>query len=91
MINVMEGKNGRPRITSLMPLPKTADIPAQYHESILFSIDDFQKGERGAFNKLADGIRNIALRSKELENFNADADHTGEDIPDFTNDENIPF
>jgi len=91
MMNVMEGKNGRPRVTSLMPLPKTADIPAQYHESILFSIDDFQKGERGAFNKLADGIRNIVLRSKELENFNADADHTGEDIPDFTNDEDIPF
>ena len=93
MINVMEGKNGRPRVTSLMPLPKTSAIPEQFHESIVFSIDEFQKGERSAFNKLADGIRNIVLRSKELENFNADEEHTGEDIPDVPDydDENVPF
>jgi hypothetical protein len=30
-------------------------------------MDDFQKGKKETFNQLSEGIRNIILRSKELE------------------------
>lgn len=92
MMNVVEGKNGRPRVSTLMPLPKGDTMPDQYHETVVFSIDDYQKGERGAFNLLADGIRAIILRSAELaESQDEGDDHNGEDVPDFTTDEDVPF
>jgi hypothetical protein len=50
-----------------MPLPKGDKIAEQYHTSVTFSIDDFQKGKKETFNQLSEGIRNIILRSKELE------------------------
>ena len=90
-INVMEGKNSRPRVTSIMPLPKTETMAEQYHQSVVFSIDDYQKGNRDAFNQLPDGIRNIILKSNELKNSQDMGDgHNGEDLPDFSNDD-VPF
>ena len=48
-------------------LGKDTKIHEQHHESISFSIDDFQKGQREQFNKLSEGIRKMILRSKELD------------------------
>jgi hypothetical protein len=91
-LNVMEGKNGRPRISSIMPLPKTEELADQFHESVVFSIDKYQEGDRSEFNKLPDGIRNIILRSKELADTQDMGDeHNGEDMPNLTDDEDIPF
>ena len=92
MLNVVAKADGRPKITGIMPLPKTSNIPDQFHESVVFSIDDYQKGDRAAFNLLADGIRAIILRSSELADSQDEGDdHNGEDIPDFSNDEDVPF
>jgi hypothetical protein len=91
-INVMEGKNGRPRVSSIMPLPKDDEIKEQYHESVVFSVDEYQKGNREEFNKLADGIRNIILRSKELHDTQDMGDgNNGADMPNLSSDEDIPF
>tara|TARA_R100001230_G_scaffold25159_1_gene19012 strand:+ start:574 stop:1170 length:597 start_codon:yes stop_codon:yes gene_type:complete len=66
-INVMHNDNGKEKVSSVMPLGKDTQIHEQYHESISFSIDDFQKGQREQFNKLSEGIRKMILRSKELD------------------------
>jgi len=66
-INVMHNDSGKEKISSVMPLGKDTKIHEQYHESISFSIDDFQKGQREQFNKLSEGIRKMILRSKELD------------------------
>jgi len=66
-INVMHNDSGKEKISSVMPLGKDTKINEQYHESISFSIDDFQKGQREQFNKLSEGIRKMILRSKELD------------------------
>ena len=52
-----------------------------------FSIHDFENGSNEAFMALSEGIRNIILRSKELENMNTDLgdENKGADIGD------IPF
>jgi len=91
-INVTEKANGRPAISAIMPLPKEEKIDDQYHESVIFSIDKYQEGNRDEFNKLPDGIRAIILRSKELEETqDMGDDHNGEDIPNLQDDEDIPF
>ena len=66
-INVMHNDNGKEKVSSVMPLGKDTKIHEQHHESISFSIDDFQKGQREQFNKLSEGIRKMILRSKELD------------------------
>ena len=66
LLNVIQG-NKNNKIGSVMPLPKGDKIAEQYHTSVKFSIDDFQKGKKETFNQLSEGIRNIILRSKELE------------------------
>ena len=66
LLNVIQG-NKNNKIGSVMPLPKGDKIAEQYHTSVTFSIDDFQKGKKETFNQLSEGIRNIILRSKELE------------------------
>ena len=66
-INVMHNDSGKEKISSVMPLGKDTKIHEQYNESISFSIDDFQKGQREQFNKLSEGIRKMILRSKELD------------------------
>jgi len=66
-INVMHNDSGKEKVSSVMPLGKDTNIHEQYHESISFSIDDFQKGQREQFNKLSEGIRKMILRSKELD------------------------
>jgi hypothetical protein len=92
MINVMEGKNGKPRVSSIMPLSKDEQLAEQFHEAVVFSVDEYQKGNRDEFNKLPDGIRNIILRSKELvDSQDMGDERNGQDVPDLTNDEDIPF
>ena len=66
LLNVIQG-NKNNKIGSVMPLPKGDKIAEQYHPSVMFSMDDFQKGKKETFNQLSEGIRNIILRSKELE------------------------
>ena len=66
LLNVIQG-NKNNKIGSVMPLPKGDKIAEQYHTSVTFSMDDFQKGKKETFNQLSEGIRNIILRSKELE------------------------
>ncbi|QDP49253.1 MAG: hypothetical protein Tp1100DCM1099271_16 [Prokaryotic dsDNA virus sp.] len=91
-LNIMEGKNGRPRVASIMPLPKEEAMDDQHHDSIMFSIDDYQKGDRDSFNQLSEGIRNIILRSKELSGSHDFGDaNNGTDLPDFTDSDRVPF
>jgi len=50
-----------------MPMAKGDKIAEQYHTSVLFDLEEFQNGKKEVFNQLPEGIRNIILRSKELE------------------------
>ena len=67
MLNVMEGKNGKPRIAAVLPSPKDSPPAEQYHSSVVFAITDWQENKREAFNELPEGIRKIILKSKEIE------------------------
>lgn len=99
MMNVVEGKNGRPRIATLMPLPKGDELDQQYHSTVIFSVDEYQKGSTEAFNALPEGIRNMILRSQELENVSTQDKgdgNNGSDTmpPNFTADvdpDDVPF
>ena len=93
MMNVVEGKNGRPRVSTLMPLPKGDDMGEQYHSSVLFSMDDYQQGKREAFNQLPEGIRKIILRSQELENNQdmGDEYNGAANVPMPDLDDDVPF
>ena len=66
LLNVIKG-NKNNTIGSIMPLPKGDKIAEQYHTSVVFDFKDFQNGKKEVFNQLSEGIRNIILRSKELE------------------------
>jgi|TARA_R110002020_G_scaffold19996_2_gene68536 hypothetical protein len=90
-LNVMEGKNGRPRIASVMPLPKDEKIDDQFHPDLMFSVDEYQKGNRETYNQLSEGIRNIIMRSKELSGGHDMGDGGNSQEPDLTNDDQIPF
>ena len=66
LLNVME-INGKSKISSIMPMKKGDQIAEQVTPSVVFSLEDFQNGKKEVFNNLSEGIRNIILRSKELE------------------------
>lgn len=87
MLNIVEGRNGNTKVGSVMPLPKNDTLEPQFHENLQFSIDDFENGSNEVFMALSEGIRNIILRSKELENMNTDLgdENNGADIGD------VPF
>ena len=87
MLNIVEGRNGNTKVGSVMPLPKNDTLEPQFHENLQFSIHDFENGSNEAFMALSEGIRNIILRSKELENMNTDLgdENNGADIGD------VPF
>jgi len=89
-LNVID-KNGKPKISSVMPLAKGDQIEEQYHKSVIFSMDEYQKGNTEVFNNLSEGIRNMILRSKELDNMNQDLGdgNNGSDLN--VGDEPIPF
>lgn len=94
MLNVVEGNNGRPRITGIMPLPKGDEVPAQYHTTVIFSVDEYQQGNRDAFNQLPDGIRAIILKSSELaDSQDMGDDNNGADTTKFDPlaDDDVPF
>ena len=66
LLNVIQG-NKNNKIGSIMPLPKGDKIAEQYHTGVVFDLEKYQKGKKEVFNQLSEGIRNIILRSKELE------------------------
>ena len=76
LLNVIQG-NKRTQIGSIMPLPKGDKIAEQYHTSVLFDLEEFQKGKKETFNQLSEGIRNIILSSKELEGLEVGDDNNG--------------
>ena len=65
-LNVIQG-NKNNKIGSVMPLAKGDKIAEQYHTNVIFDLKDFQNGKKEVFNQLPEGIRNIILRSRELE------------------------
>ena len=67
MLNVVEGNNGKARISTIMPLAKGDEMAGQYNETVIFSLNEYQEGNIESFNKLSDGIRRMVLRCKELE------------------------
>jgi len=88
-LNVIEGNNGRSKVANVLPLASKEELAEQYHEDVYFEIEDYQTGNRETFNQLSEGIRNIILRSKELEG-------TSVDMGDENNsaslgDEAVPF
>ena len=66
-INVILNQNGKPKVSTVMPIGKNDEIAQQFHPSMVFSITDFQEKKMEVFNQLPEGIRNIILTSKELE------------------------
>ena len=76
LLNVIQG-NKNNKIGSVMPLPKGDKIAEQYHTSVIFDLKEFQNGNKEVFNQLAEGIRNMILRSKELEGL--DQSDTGDE------------
>jgi len=91
MLNVVSGNNGKPRVSTVMPLPKGDEVAEQYHTSVIFSVDDYQKGNREAFNQLADGIRTIILRCSELQDSQDMGDVENNGNVDLTSDDDVPF
>ena len=88
MLNVLEGNNGKSKISGIMPLPKGDDMPEQYNDALVFSVDEYQQGNKEAFNQLSDGIRRMVMRCKELEGNDIDigdgnngADLGSDDVP----------
>ena len=66
-INVILNQNGKPKVSTVMPICKNDEIAQQFHPNMVFSITDFQEKKMEVFNQLPEGIRNIILKSKELE------------------------
>ena len=66
-INVILNQKGKPKVSTVMPIGKNDDIAQQFHPSVVFNITDFQEKKMEVFNQLPEGIRNIILKSKELE------------------------
>ena len=90
MLNVIE-KNGKSVISSVMPLAKNDKVVEQVLPTVIFSLQDFQNGKKETFNKLSEGIRNMILRSRELQDMNQDLGdgNNGSDLN--VGDEAIPF
>ena len=87
-LNVIEGKNDKNKIATVLPTKDKVDI--QYNKSLVFSIEDYQKGELKVFNQLREGIRNWILESKELEGQSQeDVKEHGES--DIEPDDAVPF
>ena len=82
-------KNGKAKISSIMPMKKGDPIAEQITPSVVFSMEDFQAGKKEVFNNLSEGIRNIILRSKELEGMNQDQGDEGNGAS--VGDSPIPF
>ena len=72
-----------------MPLSKADVLPPIYNDKVLFLIDDYTNNKTEVFNQLSEGIRNIILRSKELENKDIDMGDGGNGTS-FDSDD-IPF
>ena len=66
-INVILNQNGKPKVSTVMPIGKNDEIAQQFHPNMVFSITDFREKKMEVFNQLPEGIRNIILKSKELE------------------------
>ena len=66
-INVILNQNGKPKVSTVMPIGKNDEIAQQFHPNKVYSITDFQEKKMEVFNQLPEGIRNIILKSKELE------------------------
>ena len=87
-LNVIEGNNGKPKVATV--LPTKDEVGIQHNKSLIFSIDQYQKGDLTIFNQLREGIRNIILQSKELEGQSQeDVKEHGES--DIDPDDTVPF
>ena len=87
-LNVIEGNNGKPKVATV--LPTKDEVGIQHNKSLVFSIDQYQKGELTVFNQLREGIRNMILESKELEGQSQeDVKEHGES--DIDPDDTVPF
>jgi hypothetical protein len=87
-LNVIEGNNGKPKVATV--LPTKDEVGIQHNKSLVFSIDQYQKGELTVFNQLREGIRNMILQSKELEGQSQeDVKEHGES--DIDPDDTVPF
>ena len=87
-LNIIEGNNGKSKVVNVLPLATKEELPKQYNEDVFFSIEDYQQGNREVFNQLSEGIRNIILRSKELEGLIVDM---GDENSAELGDEAVPF
>ena len=74
-----------------MPLAKNDKVVEQVLPTVIFSLQDFQNGKKETFNQLSEGIRNMILRSRELQDMNQDLGdgNNGSDLN--VGDEAIPF
>ena len=85
MLNLIEDKRGRVQVNSVMPHSNPDKMLPAIHDVVLFTIEDFQQNKRDTFNSLSEGIRNMIMRSKELEGMNTDLGDEANDIGD------VPF
>tara|TARA_R110000787_G_scaffold247377_2_gene352943 strand:- start:125 stop:718 length:594 start_codon:yes stop_codon:yes gene_type:complete len=84
LLNCIEGNNGKIKITGIMP--HVNELEKQFHESLFFSLPDFQNGDKSVFDELTPGIVNIILKAQELQGMSVDQGDGGngadtDDVP----------
>ena len=47
-INVILNQNGKPKVSTVMPIGKNDEIAQQFHPNMVFSITDFQEKKNGS-------------------------------------------
>ena len=80
-------KNDKPKINYIAKIKDQEPMPEQIIPSFFFSISEYLNGHREKFNQLSEGIRNIVLKSQELQE--QDINDIG--TSDMNSDDQVPF
>ncbi len=67
LLNIVE-KNGKSRVGSIMPLPKSMDEGEQTNNTVIFEMDAYLAGDTAVYESLSDGIKNLINQSEDITN-----------------------
>lgn len=62
LLSIIDGKNGKTKVSSVSGLPKGMQCPPQVNRSFTFWLDEFDENK---FSELSDGIKKIVEKSEE--------------------------
>lgn len=91
VIHKTKGEKTRANITAISKTMKGMEVPAQVHDGVYFSLDDFSQE---SFDKVSKGLQNIIRKSEEWAELDNPAGNNGEatsNTPDDDFDDEIPF